>query len=49
MVKHTQTIRWLLPSNWLSVFHHFVVLVLKGLMSAVKKANGKVALFLLVF
>ena len=31
MVKHTQTIRRLLPTNCLSVFDHFVGLVLEGL------------------
>ena len=31
MVKHNQTIRRLLPTNFLSVFDHFVGLVLKGL------------------
>ena len=31
MVKHTQTIRWLLPWNCLSVFDHFVGLALEGL------------------
>ena len=31
MVKHTQTIARLLPTNCLSVFDHFVGLVLKGL------------------
>ena len=31
MVKHTQTIRRLLPTNCLSVFDHFVELGLKGL------------------
>ena len=31
MVKHTQTIRWLLPTNFLSLFDHFVGLALKGL------------------
>ena len=31
MVKHTQTIRRLLPRNCLSVFDHFVGLALKGL------------------
>ena len=31
MVKHTQTIRRLLPMNYLSVFDHFVGLALKGL------------------
>ena len=29
MVKHTQTIRQLLPTNFLSVFDHFVGLALK--------------------
>ena len=31
MVRHTQTIRRLLPTNCLSVFEHFVGLALKGL------------------
>ena len=31
MVKHTQTIRRQQPTNCLSVFNHFVALVLKGL------------------
>ena len=31
MIKHTQTIRRLLPTNSLSVFNHFVELALKGL------------------
>ena len=31
MVKHTQTIRRLLPTNCLSVFDNFVRLALKGL------------------
>ena len=31
MVKHTQTIRRLVPTNCLNVFHHFVGLALKGL------------------
>ena len=31
MIKHTQKIRRLLPTNCLSVFDHFVGLVLKGL------------------
>ena len=31
MVKHTQTIRQLLPMNCLSLFDHFVGLALKGL------------------
>ena len=29
MVKHTQTIRWLLPTNCLSMFDHLVGLALK--------------------
>ena len=33
MAKHTQTIRWLLPANCLSMFHQFVGLALKGLSS----------------
>ena len=31
MVKHTQAIRWNLPTNCLSVFDHCMGLVLKGL------------------
>ena len=31
MVKYTQTICRLLPTNYLSMFDHFVVLVLQGL------------------
>ena len=31
MTKHTQTIRQQQPTNYLSVFNHFVGLVLKGL------------------
>ena len=31
MFRHTQTIRRLLPTNYLSVFEHFVGLALKGL------------------
>ena len=31
MVKHTQTIRWLSPTNYLTVFDHFVGLAFKGL------------------
>ena len=33
MVKHPQRIRWLLPTNCLSVFDHFVRLALKRLSS----------------
>ena len=39
MVKHTQTIRWLLPMNCLSVFDHFVGLALKGLITMKIFAN----------
>ena len=31
MFKHTQTIRRQIPTNWLSVFDHFVGLALKVL------------------
>ena len=31
MVKHTQTVRRLLPTNYLSLLDHFVGLALKGL------------------
>ena len=34
MVKYTQTIRRLLPANCLSLFHHFIQMVLKGLIEA---------------
>ena len=36
MVKHTQAIRCQKPTNGLSVFDHFVKLVLKGLSLIVK-------------
>ena len=36
MVKHTQTIRRLLPPNCLSVFDHLVGLALKGLIRTTK-------------
>ena len=43
MVKHTETIRRMLPTNCLSVFHHFVGLALKGLrLDQVSRANEKV-------
>ena len=31
MIEHTQTVRWVLLTNSLSVFDHFVRLALKGL------------------
>ena len=40
MVKHAQTIRWQKPTNWLSVFDHFVGLTLKDC-----NALGKICLF----
>ena len=33
MVKHTQTIRRQMPTSCLSVFDHFVILALKGLIN----------------
>ena len=36
MIKHTQTIRRLLPTNCLSVFDHFVGLAPKGLSKGVE-------------
>ena len=31
MVKQTQTIRWLLPTNCVGVFEHFMGLAIQGL------------------
>ena len=43
MIKHIQTIRWLLPTIFLSVFDHFVGLALKGLkITLVDKEYGKI-------
>ena len=42
MVKHTQTIRRLLPTNYLSVFDHFVDLVLKRLRSLIFLVNNSI-------
>ena len=39
MVKHTQTIRQLLPTNCLSVFDDFVALALKGLIKIIKSSK----------
>ena len=39
MVKHTQTIRWLLQRNCLSVFDHFVGFAFKGLTLQVKSTH----------
>ena len=45
MVKQTETIRRLLPTNYLSVFDHSVVLELKGIITTVsameKKGEGQ--------
>ena len=40
MVKHSQTIRRLLPTNCLSVFDHFVGFALKGMKYFAKRLNG---------
>ena len=44
MVKRTQTIRWLLPTSFLTVFDQFVGLALKGFKvefsNKVKDGNG---------
>ena len=45
MVKHTQTICRLLPTNCLSVFNHFVSLALKGLMFPTVLQESKPKLF----
>ena len=42
MVKHTQTIRRLLPTNCLSVFDHFVELALKELRELRKETPNNV-------
>ena len=42
MVKHTQIIRRLFPTNCLSVFNHFVGLALKGLISFVISWNESI-------
>ena len=39
MVKHTQTIRWLLQRNCLRVFDHFVGFAFKGLTLQVKSTH----------
>ena len=39
MVKHTKTIRRQQPTNYLSVFDHFVRLVLKDLKGSYQKLN----------
>ena len=48
MVKHTQTIRWLLPTNCLILFDHFVGLVLKGLTNAFLKVH-KITLIMVLW
>ena len=44
MVKHTQRIRRLLPTNYLNVFDHFVGLAFKGLTSKINCSDGPVVL-----
>ena len=39
MVKHTEIISRLLPTNYLSVFDHFVELALKGLIYCLFEAT----------
>ena len=41
MVKHTQTIHWQHPINYLSGFVHFVRLALKGLIALHHKAGNE--------
>ena len=51
MVKQTKTIRRPLPTNCLSVFNHFVVLVLKGLIEciyALMRDNRMYQIYLMV-
>ena len=43
MVKQTQTIHRLLPTNCLSVFDHFVGLALKEIMLEIEVENQKVS------
>ena len=45
MIKHAQTIRGLLPSNCLSVFDHFVGLVLIGLRKTKSKKQSSASAF----
>ena len=50
MVKYTPTICWLLPTNCLSVFDHFVGLALKGLgwLQCVLKLHLKPVLLIII-
>ena len=48
MVKHTQTIRRLLPTNCLSVFGHFVGLALKELKKQLLKIVLGIAFLMVV-
>ena len=41
MVKHTQTVRRQKPTNYLSVFDHFVGLALKGLKTHMPKNTAR--------
>ena len=40
MIKHTLTIRRLLPMNYFTVFDHFIALVFKWLSRAFSGING---------
>ena len=45
MIKHAQTIRWLLPTNFLSVFDHLMGLALKGLMANIADGVPNISSF----
>ena len=49
MVKHTQRIRRLLPTNCLSVFDHFVGLALKELTKRVAEIKREPFLYIYIF
>ena len=45
MVKHTKTIRRILPTNCLSVFDHFVGLLLKAFSKNKKQKSKRLKMF----
>ena len=49
MDKHIQTICRLLPTNYLSVFDHFVGLALKGLTNYRAQAAGRCFFYYFIF
>ena len=49
MVKHTQRIRRLLPTNCLSVFDHFVGLALKELTKRVAEIKREPLLYIYIY